>query len=79
MRASLDATQFAAMGMGSGMSEDEGMGAVATITTNRPGMGTKGMGLPTAMGTGPGLEPGRVILGVLDASMVDYFREQVRP
>jgi hypothetical protein len=65
------------MGMGNGMSEDENVGAMATITTNRPGTaGMKGMG-NTAITSGPGLEPGRVILGVLDASMVDYFREQV--
>jgi hypothetical protein len=64
-------------GMGAtmgGMGGDMMGGAMAMITA-RP-TGAKGAGLPTAATTA-GLEPGRVILGVLDASMVDYFKEQV--
>lgn len=63
-------------GMGATMGGADMMGGAMAMITARP-TGAKGAGLPTAATTA-GLEPGRVILGVLDASMVDYFKEQVR-
>ncbi len=54
--------------MSAGMMMGPGMGfATAVITANKGGMG----------GKGANIEPGRVILGVVDTSMADYFREQV--